>query len=237
MLSRGTAVALALLASLPAGSNAAAAPSPPPAGARCSAQGCKAELLNDITGAVDAMTADDSEIAVRFGKAWLGADQGDVTLVVFADYACVHCREAQPALDQLVAADPGLRIVYRILVSEPAGQQSAAASLAVAQLPGADWTTFHRALDAAGAPTRETIMAAARRAGIDPDRLGNFALGGVANDVSEELNRNSRYLTESKAKGVPAWVIGDGMASNDFRRPTLQAAVAAARAARKAGGH
>lgn len=237
MISRGTGVALALLAAMPAGSSPAAAPSPPPAGARCSAPGCKTELYNDIVGAVDAMTADGSEIAVRYGRAWLGADDADVTLVVFTDYACVYCRNAQPVLDELVAADPKLRIVYRIVVNEPAGQATAVASLAVAQLPGADWATFHRALDAGGTPTRETFSAALAKAAIDPDRLLKFGMQrDVASASADELNRNFQYLTARKAGGVPAWLIGDEMAHNSFELTALQAAVAAARAARKAGG-
>jgi hypothetical protein len=83
-----------------------------------------------------------------FGRAWLGASDADVTLVVFADYACPACRTAQPVIDQLLAQDHKLKVVYRLLDNDQGGRTAALTSLAVAR-QGADWGKFHRALDTA----------------------------------------------------------------------------------------
>jgi len=172
---------------------------------------------------------DERPFGVPFGKAWLGAADGDVTLKVFADYACPACREAQSVIDGLIAADPHLKVVYLILVNEDEGRQAALTSLAVAQA-GGDWAAFHRALDAGGDPGPAGIAAALKAAGVDPASLP--ALSGDAlidNPVLDELNRNDRAIVEHHGTAIPAWVIGEGKARNGFDPAVLRAAIAKAR--------
>jgi protein-disulfide isomerase len=168
-----------------------------------------------------------------FGSAWLGAADGDATLIVFADYACPACREAQPVIDQLIAADPRLKVVYRILVNESEGLQAARTSIAVAGLKDGDWARFHRALDAAGAPTEEAIAKALAAAGIDAKalpRLDDDSLAGSS--ISNELINNEEMMVDRKGKAIPAYVLGDSPARNGFELAKLQAAIAKARSAR-----
>lgn len=178
---------------------------------------------------------DERPFGVPFFKAWLGAPDGDVTLAVFADYACPACREAQPVLDALVASDPHLRVVYLILVNEDEGRQAALTSLAVAQSGGA-WVAFHRALDAGGDVTPAGIAAALKVAGIDPASLPPLSGDALIDSpILDELNRNDRAIVEHKGTAVPAWVIGTARgygskALNGFDPALLRAAIAKARA-------
>ena len=175
---------------------------------------------------------DDRPFGVPFGMAWLGAADGDVTLLVFADYACPACREAQPVIDQLVADDPHLKVVFLILINEDEGRQAAMTSLAVAQSGGA-WVAFHRALDAGGDPGPAGIAAALKAAGIDPASLPPLTGDALIDSpILDELNRNDRALVEHKGTAVPAWLIGTGpgKARNGFDPVVLRAAIARARA-------
>jgi protein-disulfide isomerase len=175
---------------------------------------------------------DERPFGVPFGKAWLGAPDGDVTLLVFADYACPACREAQPVIDQLVADDPHLKVVFLILINEDEGRQAAMTSLAVAQSGGA-WVAFHRALDAGGDPGPAGIAAALKAAGIDPASLPPLTGDALIDSpILDELNRNDRALVEHKGTAVPAWLIGTGpgKARNGFDPAVLRAAIARARA-------
>lgn len=175
---------------------------------------------------------DERPFGVPFGKAWLGAADGDVTLIVFADYACPACREAQPVIDGLIAADPHLKVVYLILVNEDEGRQAAMTSVAVAQT-GADWARFHRALDAGGDPGPAGIAAALKAAGIDPASLPPLSGDALIDSpVLDELNRNDRALVEHHGTALPAWLIGTGpgKARNGFDPAVLRAAIAKARA-------
>lgn len=173
----------------------------------------------------------ESRIDTPYGKAVLGAADGDVTLIVFADYACPACREAQPVLDQLIAQDPKLRVIYRLLINEEEGREAALTSLAVANI-GADWNRFHHALDAGGQPSPESIDAALVSSGIDRAGLPQIAEADATNAaIFDEAANNSALLAQRDGKALPAWVIGDGFAVNGFGLETLQAAIAAARAA------
>jgi protein-disulfide isomerase len=183
-----------------------------------------------------AAPAAEPRIDAAFGHAWLGAADGDVTLVVFADYACPACRTAQATIDQLLAQDPRLKVVYRLLDNDQGGRTAALTSLAVAAQPGADWGKFHHALDAAADVSPATIAAAVAASGAD-----RASLPPVENQddpatvpLADELSRNDQLITQRQGTALPAWLIGDGPAQRGFDLARLQAAVAKARGA--AGG-
>jgi protein-disulfide isomerase len=176
--------------------------------------------------------AAEPRIDAPFGHAWLGAADADVTLVVFADYACPGCRNAQPVLDQLLAKDHKLRIVYRLLDNDQGGRNAALTSLAVAKASG-DWSKFHRALDAADDIDPKAIATALAAAGVDPAKLPDFKDESLEIDaLKDELNQNDAFINQRKADAIPAWVIGDAAAQKGFDLPRLQAAIAEARRGR-----
>jgi protein-disulfide isomerase len=193
-----------------------------------------AESQTDATPDQADMTSPaEPRIDEPYGHAWLGAADADVTLVVFADYACPACREAQPVIDQLLAQDGKLKVVYRLLDNDQGGLTAALTSLAVAK-QGADWGKFHRALDAADDVNSKTIAGAVAASG-----LGQAKLPSLKDDDPEtlplagELAHNDNLIVERKGTALPAWLIDDGRAQDDFDLPRLQAAIAKARAGKK----
>jgi len=175
------------------------------------------------------MTLPERAIDEPFGNAVLGAADGDVTLVVFADYACPACRAAQPVIDDLVAQDPKLKVVYRLLVNEDEGREAALTSLAVASTD-ADWSKFHHALDAGGTPNSRSIAKALAGSGIDKAGLPQVKdLDGDNMAIFDEISHNDQLIVQRDGKAIPAWVIGQGNALNGFELATLQAAIAEAR--------
>lgn len=165
-----------------------------------------------------------------FGHAWLGAADADVTLVVFADYACPACREAQPVIDQLLARDSKLKVVYRLLDNDQGGRTAALTSLAVAK-ESADWGKFHRALDAAGDLSSKTIADALAASGVEQAKWPAFKEEDPETlTLADELSRNDDLITQRSGTAIPAWLIGDGPALKGFDLPRLQAAIAKARA-------
>jgi len=175
--------------------------------------------------------SDEPRIDAPFGHAWLGAADADVTLVVFADYACPACREAQAVIDQLLAQDHKLKVVYRLLDNDQGGQAAALTSLAVAEA-SPDWGKFHHALDAAGDVSSKTIADAIAASGVDPAKLPNHDDPETL-PLVDELNRNDRLINQRKGTALPSWLIGDGPAQKGFDLPRLQAAIAKARADKK----
>lgn len=171
------------------------------------------------------IAADRTAIERPFAGAWAGNPQGDVTLVMFSDYACVYCRASAPDIQRLLAEDPRLKVVWReIPVLGPPSEAAAHAALAAAKQNR--YLPFHRALFVDARPDQAHLAAAARAAGLEPARL---AADGRAADVGQEIDANIALATRLGVSGTPAFVVGDQMLSGAVGHDRLAAAIAAAR--------
>ena len=165
--------------------------------------------------------------AVRkpYASAWAGNPQGDVTVVAFMDYACGYCRASLPGIDELLAKDPNVRIVYR---EYPVlGPQSAvAARWALAAAEQGKFRAFHDALFAEGQPSAETIAAAAAKAGLDKPLAEKAA---ASDAVQREIVANHKFGQTLAMTGTPSWVIGGKLYYGARDYDALAEAVAEAR--------
>jgi len=229
--SLSAALALGLLAGSAPAVTSAREPPPTARGSDAAQSQPGGESQTDAVPDQDSMTTPaEPRIDEPFGHAWLGAADADVTLVVFADYACPACREAQPVIDQLLAQDSKLKVVYRLIDNDQGGRTAALTSLAVAK-NSADWDKFHRALDAAGDLSSKTIAEALAASGVQQASLPTFKdEDSETLDLVEELSRNDNLINQRKGTGIPVWLIGDGSAQDGFDLPRIQAAIAKARA-------
>jgi len=160
-------------------------------------------------------------ITTPFAGAWAGNAKGDVSVVEYYDYNCGYCRASLPLVAKLIAADPGVRIVYRELpVLAPTSRIAARASLAAAQQ--GRFAAFHDALYAGGPVSEATIAAAAARTGVSLAKLDTAPLDA-------EIARNMEIAAKLGMTGTPSWVIGDRVLSGALPIEELQRAIAAAR--------
>ncbi len=166
-----------------------------------------------------------SEVRTPFPGAVLGNPQGKVTLVEFTDYACTFCRQSVAEVEQLIAANPDLRVVVRELpILSP--QSADAAKMALAAAEQGKYAAFHNAMFAAGHLTPDTIAAAARTAGLDMAR----ARKTIADPrIESELAHNIDFARTLGFNGTPSWIAGDQLLSGAIGKDKLGEAVAAAR--------
>ncbi len=134
----------------------------------------------------------------------IGNAKADVPIVVFFDYNCGHCKNSLPALQNLVASDPSIRIVYKELpIMGPQSQTAAFAALA-AKRQG-KYAEFHVALMESVEINEEVIKSISDRLGL------NYAT--LQKDMSdprlnEALNRNLRLASTLGINGTPGYVVG-----------------------------
>ena len=167
------------------------------------------------------LAAHRAEIETPFATSWEGASKPDVTLVEFYDYACPYCRASNPALEQLLKADPNVRIVYRELPI--LGQASVdAARLSLAASKAGRFVQFHNALWSASRPDPQALAAAAAAAGI-PNQPAQAA------DTDAELKKNFQLAGALGATGTPLFVIGDRVINGAVTYALLKSAVDEAR--------
>jgi protein-disulfide isomerase len=165
------------------------------------------------------------EVLKPFAGAWAGNPRGDVTVVEYYDYNCGYCRASLPVIQQFLASEPKVRIVYRELpvLSEASG---VAAKLAEAAALKGRYKPFHDALYAGGPLTEASMDAAARTAGLDPAQLKAAA---QAPEIAHAIEANLQLSHQLGMAGTPSWVIGDRVLSGAQSLDSLRKAVADAR--------
>jgi protein-disulfide isomerase len=157
-----------------------------------------------------------------------GNPHGDVTIVEFFDTRCPYCRRMEPAMDQFLAQDHGVKLVYKDLpILGPASTLGSKALLA-AQQQGAYEKLRGAVMQLPSATTLPMIQAAAEKLGLDWGRLSHDM---DAPAVQQRIDANIRLAHALEIEGTPALVIGETLVPGALDLAELKKDVAAARAA------
>ena len=172
------------------------------------------------------------EIETPFAGAVAGNLKGDVSVVVFFDYACPYCRQGHADVARLAASDPGVRIVYRDFpVLSPASEEAAMASLSAAQQ--GRYTRFHDAMfETPGKVAHERTVAMVRMAGLSELRTAKDL---TAPALKAEIRKNLDLGRALGLTGTPSYIVGNQILSGAVGYDKLKEAVAAARKPDTAG--
>jgi protein-disulfide isomerase len=166
------------------------------------------------------------EIETPFAGAVAGNPKGDVSVVVFFDYACPYCKQGHADIQKLVASDPGLRVVYRDFpVLSPASEEAAMASLSAAQQ--GQYQRFHNAMfESPGKVSHERTVAMVRTAGLNEMKTAKDL---DAPALKAEIKKNLELGRALGLTGTPSYVVGNQILSGAVGIEKLKEAVAEAR--------
>ena len=153
----------------------------------------------------------------------------DVTIVEYMDYQCPYCRATHKPLEELLASDPHVRLIFRDWPQfGPAS--SKAALIAIASKYQGKHTAVHDALMETPLPLDDSkIKAAVKRAGADWDRI-QAAITAHSEDLEDLLARNDQQAQLLGLEGTPGFIIGDVQSFGGMTLKQLREAVADARA-------
>ena len=181
----------------------------------------------------EAIAANRQLIETPYPGAEAGNPKGDVTLVVFFDFACPYCRQGHADVQKLIAADPKLRVVYRDFpVLSPASEEAAMAALSAADQ--GRYMRFHNAMfESPGKVGRERTLGIARGVGLDEARTTAEL---TKPELKAEITRNLTLGRALGLTGTPSYIVGDRVLSGAVGLDRLKDAVAAARTARNSAG-
>jgi protein-disulfide isomerase len=160
-----------------------------------------------------------------------GNPHGDVTIVEFFDTRCPYCRRMEPVMEQFLAQDHGVRLVYKDLpILGPPSTLGSKALLAAQQQGG-----YEKLRDAVMQMPPDTtlpmIQAAAEKLGLDWGRLVHDMDAPV---VQQRIDANLKLARALDIEGTPALVIGNTLVPGALDLSDLKKQVADARdAARK----
>ena len=159
----------------------------------------------------------------------LGNPDGDVTVIEFFDYNCPYCRKAGQTVQELLALDANVRVIYREwpILGEDSVFASRAALAARAQ---GKYEEFHWALmNGEGRASEASILKLARHLGLDVEKLQADMTSPAVEAHIAQSNALARTLGFT---GTPAFIVGDRTAPGMLSTDEITAMVAEARAAK-----
>ena len=158
-----------------------------------------------------------------FPGAVLGNPEGSKTLFEFSDYNCGYCRMSHEHVEQLVAADPELRVVIKEWPIFEGSDVAARMALAAAQQ--GKFAAVHKALFEQETADEAAIARAGEAAGLDMAQAETDAQG---QDITMELMRNTILAEELGFTGTPAWIAGNDILQGAQGTEPLAEAIASA---------
>ena len=154
-----------------------------------------------------------------------GNPEGDVTIVAFFDYYCGYCRQSLPNLENLVANDKSVRIIYKEfpIMSQKSDVVARAALAAKRQ---GKYLEFHKALLETDEIGGEAVEFVSKKLNLDFERLQKDM-----NDpkIVEVLYRNAKLAESLNVSGTPAYIIGGQIIPGAINADSLSKIVAAER--------
>lgn len=155
-----------------------------------------------------------------------GNPEGNATIVEFFDYSCPYCKGIEPKLEQLLAKDHNLRLVYKEFpVLGPESVVAARAALA-ANRQG-KYGAFHDAMMALKGPfDDERIYQVARSVGLDVARLKRDM---ASPQIGAALKANFTLADALDVHGTPTFIIGKEIVPGAVDTARLEHLIAAAR--------
>lgn len=139
-------------------------------------------------------------------KAGAPDEAAKVRLVMFADYNCRYCKEMQPVVEDLIAKNPDLQVVYRDLpILSPTSRLAAQAARA-ADGQG-KYVEFHKGLYKLPQIDENAILDLAARLNLDVAKLRkDMASADVASLVTNDFNLGQSL----RIGGTPFFYIDGG---------------------------
>ncbi len=135
-----------------------------------------------------------------------GNPDGDVTIVEFFDYRCGFCKRAARTVEDALAKDKQIRIVYKEFpILGP--NSLLAARAALASRAQGKYLAFHKALmEAKISYDERSVMQIAASVGIDTARLKKDMR---APRIQEHIDRNRALARALHIRGTPAFIVGE----------------------------
>lgn len=163
----------------------------------------KKQQLTQQKQAQSAITSNASELFNDKMTAF-GNPKGNVTLVEFFDYQCIHCKKMAPVIADLIKNDSNLRVIYKEFPifgesSDMASRAALAAAMQNKYLP------MHEALISQEKHVDEKIIdEAAKKIGLN---MNKFKTDMKGKTVTDALNANRKLAEQLHLMGTPAFII------------------------------
>ena len=161
--------------------------------------------------------------------AYSASKKYDVTIVEFFDYACGYCKKANSTVNQLLADDKNIRVIYKEfpILGAPSMEMSKAA-LAVNIIKPKLYKKFHNALMTTQKRGKEAVAEASGKIGLSVSKIEK-ALKEHETQIQDAINRNLQLGSSIGVRGTPGFVVGEELIPGALGLDAMKEKVAKAR--------
>lgn len=156
----------------------------------------------------------------------LGNPRGDITLTEFFDYNCPFCKKMVGTVQKLIAADPGLRVVFREWPVFGEGSDFAARAALAALAQGKYWQMHSGLMQMRDRAAEPSVMRVVRKLGLDEAKL---RADMQSDRVSSHIATSFELADHMSLVGTPTLIAGDDAVFGDQSLDDIQALIAKAR--------
>lgn len=134
----------------------------------------------------------------------VGNAKGNVTVVEFFDYQCIHCKKMAPIMDSVVKKDSDVRVIYKEFPIFGKSSEMASKAALAAGMQG-KYKAMHDALLAIEKRLDDkTVMDTAKSLGLDMNKLKTDM---NSKEVSDTLDANRQLAEKLHLMGTPAFIV------------------------------
>lgn len=134
----------------------------------------------------------------------VGNPKGNVTLVEFFDYQCIHCIKMAPTIANLIKKDSNLRVIYKEFPIFGKSSEVASRAALAAGLQG-KYIQMHDALLKVGKRLDDKIvLATAKSIGLDVPKLQKDM---ESKEITDQLDANRQLAEKMHLMGTPAFIV------------------------------
>ncbi len=158
-----------------------------------------------LTASIVASAANVDTLLRRDTDPVAGNPEGKVTVVEFFDYQCSHCVNMAPVIEEIIKANPDVRIVFKDLpIRGPMSEFAAKAAIAASK-QGKYYPFSHSLLTTNLSLTQDNVYEIAKNSGVDVTQLKKDIQN---NNTTKQLRSNAAVAQAFNVNGTPAFFIG-----------------------------
>lgn len=134
----------------------------------------------------------------------IGNPKGNVTMVEFFDYQCIHCKKMAPTISELIKKDKNLRVIYKEFPIFGKSSELASQAALAAAMQGKYMQMHEALLKVEKRLDTKVVMDTAKSLGLDMTKLQKDM---DSKEVADQLDANRQLAEKMHLMGTPAFVI------------------------------
>ncbi len=133
-----------------------------------------------------------------------GNPKGDVTLIEFFDYQCIHCKKMKPVVAELIKKDSNLRVIFKEFPIFGKTSEIASRAAMAAAMQGKYMQMQEALLKVDKHLDKEIVLETAKSIGLNMAKLQTDMDSKAVTDV---LDANRQLAEKMHLMGTPAFIV------------------------------